>query len=534
MNITRRTLINTGLVAVGATLSFPSMLRAQADAGGDTVRWARGLPTILDPYTTTDANTVDYAFGVYDMLFGLDSKLVPQPQMLDSWSASDDKKTYTFSLRDRLSWHDGTPVTAADCVASIRRWFQTPGGQLVNERTKDVSKLDEKSFVITLKKPLGVLIDQLAQVAVYPLFIMREQDARRPPTDAVTTHIGSGPFKFNEELYAPGASITFDKYDGYVPRDDAPDGLAGAKIARVRRVVWAKLPDPQTAMAALQAGEVDVLVDPLPADLFPVIESDPNLVLENLYKSGFDYFLRMNCLQKPFDNVKARQAVLHLINQDAFLSVINPSLKGNRNVTSLFGTDTPFSNDANTNWFRKGGDPEKAKQLLQEAGYAGEKVVILDPADWPEAHNASLFLASELRKIGLNVELASSDWAALVARRARKDSVENGGWSIFISNLPDFSLTSPNSAAFMAMNGEQGWVGWPQDDQYEVLRAKWADVTGIEAHRALAREMQQIFWDYASSAHLGQVPVLSAYRKDLTGLIGVQAGRLLMWNMRKD
>ncbi|APO70381.1 dipeptide/oligopeptide ABC transporter substrate-binding protein (plasmid) [Rhizobium gallicum] len=508
------------------------MLRAQAAAEGGSVKWARGLPTIFDPYTTTDVNTIDYAFGIYDMLFGIDSNLVPQPQMVASWSAADDKMTYTFILRDGLTWHDGAPVTAADCIASIRRWFQTPGGQLVKERAKDVSKLDEKSFVIVLKKPLGILIDQLAQVGSYALFIMREKDAHRPPSDAVTTHVGSGPFKFNEELYVPGSSITFDKYDGYVPRDEAPDGLAGGKIAKANRVVWENLPDPQTSLAALQAGEVDLLAEP-PADLFPMIESDPGLVLENLYKSGYDYFLRMNCLQKPFDNVKARQAMLHLIDQETFLHVINPSLKGNRNVTSLFGTNTAYSNDTNTSWFRKGGNPEKAKQLFKEAGYAGEKVVILDPTDWTEAHNASLFLAAELRKIGVNVDLASSDWAGLVARRAKKDSVENGGWSIFITSVPDFSLSTPFSSAYTTMNGEQGWFGWPQSNEYEALRSKWPDAAKVEEHQALAREMQQIWWDYATWVYLGQVPTLTAYRKELTGLIGVQAGRLPMWNMRK-
>ncbi|WP_260686667.1 ABC transporter substrate-binding protein, partial [Rhizobium leguminosarum] len=342
MKISRRNVIKASM-AMGAAASFPSLLRAQASSGGDPVKWSHGVPQAFDPYTTTDVDIGDYAFGVYDMLFGLDSKLVPQPQMIGDWSASDDKRTYTFQLRDGLSWHDHTKVTAADCVASIRRWFQTPGGSLVQQRALDVSIKDDKTFVITLKEPLGLLIDQLAQVSTYPLFIMREKDADRPPSEAVTTHIGSGPFKFNEGLFVPGANITFDKFEEYVPRSEAPDGLAGGKIARVSRIIWNDFPDQQTAVSALQAGEIDFLGAP-PADLYPVIESDPNLVLEDLYKSGYNYFLRMNCLQKPFNNVKARQAMLHLINQEAFLRVINPSPQYSRPVKSLFGTGTAYTN----------------------------------------------------------------------------------------------------------------------------------------------------------------------------------------------
>ncbi|WP_318877522.1 ABC transporter substrate-binding protein [Sinorhizobium meliloti] len=531
MSISRRNMIKATM-AIGAAASFPSLFSARASPGGEPVIWFHGVPQAFDPYTTTDVDIGDYAFGVYDMLFGLNSKLVPQPQMIGDWSASGDKRTYTFKLRNGLIWHDNTPVKAADCVASIRRWFQTPGGRLVGQRALDVSQKDDKTFIITLKEPLGLLIDQLAQVTAYPLFIMREQDAKRPPSEPVTTHIGSGPFKFNEELFVPGASITFDKFEEYVPRGEAPDGLAGGKIARVSRVIWNDLPDQQTAVAALQAGEVDFLGAP-PADLYSLIESDPNLVLEDLFKSGYDYFLRMNCLQKPFDNVKARQAMLHLINQEAFLRVINPSPQYSRPVKSLFGTGTPYTNDVNTEWYKEGGDPDTAKRLFEEAGYTGENVVILDPTDWGEAHNASLLLASELRKIGVNAELASSDWAGVVARRAKTVSVDQGGWSIFISSATDFQFGDPTTAAWMAMNGEASWFGWPDSAEYEALRAKWPDVETLEERQALAREMQQVWWNYASLVSLGQVVSPVAHRKGLTDLVGLKTGNVPMWNMQK-
>ncbi|RUV32793.1 ABC transporter substrate-binding protein [Mesorhizobium sp. M5C.F.Ca.IN.020.32.2.1] len=529
MTLSRRNLIKMGMAA-GTAASIPSVLRAQTvPTDARTVRLVRENLTNFDPYYTTSTFTTDHAFAIYDMLFSLDSKFTPQPQMVGKWGISDDKKTYTFELRDGLGWHDGTPVTAADCVASIRRWGQTSGGRLVMERAEDISKRDDKTFTIALKEPLGLLIDLLATTN-YPLFIMREKDAEHPITEQVTANIGSGPFKFNHDLAKPGASFTYDRNEKYEPRSEPPDGFGGGKVVKVDRVIWEVIADGQTALAALQAGEVDFVSDP-PADLYSVIEGDPNLALQVLDK-GQDMFLRMNCLQKPFDNVKARQAMLHLIDQEAFLRVISPDAKYGRSLASLFGADTLYTNVENTGWYKKGGDPEKARQLFKEAGYAGEKVVILQPTTWAAASDASQLLADTLRKVGVNAELAPSDWSALVARRAKKGPVEDGGWSIFITSVSDFGLTVPHTAAYLTANGEEGWFGWPKNDEYEALRVKWADAGTLEERQALAREMQRIWWDFVGFVFLGQVVSPIARRKSLTGLIGVP-DYFLMWNIQK-
>ncbi|NGO56085.1 ABC transporter substrate-binding protein [Allomesorhizobium camelthorni] len=529
MTISRRNLIKMGMAA-GTALSIPSVLRAQTSPTPDrTVRMALEDFQIFDPVVTTADSTQTHALAIYDQLFGLDSKFVSRPQMVGKWGVSDDKKTYTFELRDGLSWHDGTSVTAADCVASIRRWGQVaPGGQLLMARAKDISKKDDKTFTITLREPLGALLDILGGP-----FIMREKDASLSPTEQVTDNIGSGPLKFNHALARPGASFTYDRNEKYVPRNEAPDGLAGGKIVKVDRVIAeiGLYGDQQTSLAALQAGEVDFL-EATSSDLLPAIESDPNLELQVLDELGQDMFVRMNCLQKPFDNVKARQAMLHLIDQEAFLRVTAPDPRFGHTVTSMFGNDTPVSNDENTGWFKKGGDPEKARQLFKEAGYAGEKVVILQPTDWEAASNASQLLAAALRNIGVNAELAPSDWGGLVARRANKGPVENGGWSIFITSTTEATLGTVISDPTLPMMGEKSWFGWPQNDEYEALRVKWSDVETLEERKALARKMQRIWWDYVPEVLLGQIVSPSARRKTLTGLISVPAV-VPMWNMQK-
>ncbi|TIV74933.1 MAG: ABC transporter substrate-binding protein, partial [Mesorhizobium sp.] len=135
MTISRREIIKVGLAA-GAAFSIPSALRAQtAPTPARTARMViNGDLSIFDPIFTTAGTTAYHGLAIYDTLFALDSKLLAQPQMIEKWSVSDEKMTYTFELRDGLQFHDGSTVTAADCVASIRRWGQVhPGGQLLME-----------------------------------------------------------------------------------------------------------------------------------------------------------------------------------------------------------------------------------------------------------------------------------------------------------------------------------------------------------------------------------------------------------------
>jgi len=533
MTISRRTLLKRGIVA-GTMLSVPSVLRANTAANDlRTVHW---IPDdnlqVFDPLLTTTSITTQHALAIYDTLFAPDSQLMPKPQMVEKWAVSEDKKTYTFKLRDGLNFHDGSPVTAADCIASIRRWGGADsGGKLLLERTRDVSKRDHNTFEIVLKEPFGLLIDTLASAGLY-LAIMREKDANRPATELATANIGSGPFIFNEALAKPGASFTYDRNERYVPRNEAPDGYAGGKVVQVDRVIWDNIADQQTALAALQAGEADFLQTPA-ADLYAVIQTDPNLELQLMNKSGRNMFMRMNCLQKPFSHVKARQAMLHLIDQEAMMRASGFDPRYVKTVTSIFGNTTPYSNDENTGWFRKGGDPEKARQLFKEAGYAGEKVVILQPTSWPEASNASQLLAATLGKIGVNAELAPSEWGAVVARRANKGSVEDGGWSIFLSDWTDAKLGNPLGVPFFLANGDKAWFGWPKNEEYENLRGKWSDVDTLAGGQALARKMQGIWWDFVGAVMLGHYFAPSAHRTTLTGLIPVLSSALPMWNMRK-
>jgi peptide/nickel transport system substrate-binding protein len=533
MSVSRRSLMRASLAA-GATVALPGAVRAQtstADARTLRVVMAGDL-RVFDPIWTTANITSYHASMVYDTLFSADANFKPQPQMVGKWGVSDDKKTYTFELRDGLGWHDGTPVTAADCVASIRRWGEVdPGGQAILARASDISKKDDKTFVIALKQPFGLLLDELAKPVPRCCFVMREKDARKPATEQVSENIGSGPFIFNQRLAKPGASYTYDRNAKYVPRSEPPSGLAGGKVAKVDQVIWDNIADDQTAMAALQAGEIDFYEAP-PLDLIAQLEADPNIKVEVLNKNGDIGIMRMNWLHKPFSELPARQALLYLVDQNNFMKASFGNPKWYRPVASIFGNDTPMSTDVNTDWIKHGVDLDKARQLFKDAGYAGETVVVLQATNRPFMSNSEQLIAAQLKKIGVNAQLAPSDWGGVITRRANQGPVDKGGWDIFVTSDSDYSHSDPLGVSTLMANGLQSWYGWPSNAPYEALRTQWADADTLEDRQQIAKKMQQLAWDFVPTIELGQYFSPVAYRANVKGILGMPE-IIPLWNVEK-
>ena len=233
----------------------------------------------VDPIWTTAYITRNHGYMIYDTLFSLDADLRPQPQMVDTWTVSDDGLVYTFTLRDGLQWHDGAPVRSADCVASIRRWGQRDGmGQKLLEFTAALDVVDDRTFTLTLREPYGLVLESLGKLSSNVPFMMPERLALTDAFTQVTESIGSGPFIFVRDEWMPGSRVVYVRNPDYVPRPEPPSFAAGGKRVHVDRVEWQYIPDPATAQAALAAREVDYYERP-PVDLLPLMERDPGLVV---------------------------------------------------------------------------------------------------------------------------------------------------------------------------------------------------------------------------------------------------------------
>jgi peptide/nickel transport system substrate-binding protein len=267
------------------------------------------LSRILDPHFTTSFTTRDLGYLVYDTLFAVDDKFEPRPQMVERYTLSPDKLTYTFVLRSGLKWHDGAPVTAADCVASIRRWASRDSmGQTLMKFVASLEAADADTIKLVLREPYGLVLDSLVKVGAPVPFMMPERIAKTPGSEQVKDVIGSGPYKFRADLHEPGVKIVLDKFTDYKPRSEPPNWASGGKIAKLDRIEMLGMPDAQTQVSALIRGEVDYL-ERVPADLLPLLDAKSGARAEVVSKFGFQAIMRMNHLQPPFDNPKARQAI---------------------------------------------------------------------------------------------------------------------------------------------------------------------------------------------------------------------------------
>ncbi|MDB5998733.1 MAG: dppA, partial [Rhizobacter sp.] len=396
-----------GAVFLAAGLAFgASSAWAQPAAANKTLRFvAHADLKILDPLFTTAYITRNFGYMVYDTLFAQDAKGQPKPQMVQSYTSSKDGKEWSFTLRPGLKFSDGSAVTSADAVASIQRWTARDSlGRTMTAAGAEWKVVNASTFTLTLKEPFGLVLDALAKPSGYPAIILPERLAKAPTNAPLTEVMGSGPYVFKRDEWVPGNKVVFVKSPTYVGRSEPPSGLSGNKTSKLDRVEWLYLPDSNSATAALKNGEVD-MIENLPPDYITPLRSDPNIQIG----SGGPYqgFIVMNQLFPPFNNEKARQAVAHAVNQEKFVAGMGfPLDMRMKYCATYFICGGPNDTSAGAEPFRTP-DIAKAKALLAESGYKGEKVVVLLPTDVSYLNAAALVTAQTLKSIGINVDVQS-------------------------------------------------------------------------------------------------------------------------------
>ena len=486
---------------------------------------------IIDPIWTTALISTHHGNMIYDTLFAVNDKLEVKPQMVDTWPVSPDKLTYSFVLRDGLEWHDGTPVTAEDCVASIRRWAAKDGmGQKLMSVVGELSAPDGKTIKMVLKEPYGLVLDSLGKASANIPFMMPKRVAETDPNTQITDFTGSGPFVFKKDEWKPSEKAVYLKNTKYKPRNEPPSGLAGGKVVKVDRVEWLIITDPATATAALDRVEVDWYETP-PLDLLPTLKRNPNLTAKVHNPNGAIGIMRPNHLHPPFNNVKARQAFMHAVDQKDFMQAAVGSDPANWKVCWAFmACGTPTGTEKFAEAYQKK-DLAKAKELLKESGYKGEKVVIITATDQPIVHSQSLLTLENLKKIGVNAEIQAGDWGTLITRRAVKEPIEKGGWSIFHTWAPSQIISTPVEHFPMRGLGATGWAGWYDDKDMEQLTRDWTAAETAAEQVRLAAAIQARAFEQVPYVLCGQFQIRTATRKYLTGL--VTGGAAYMWNLRR-
>ena len=355
---------------------------------------------IVDPIWTTAYITRNHGYMVYDTLFAMDDEGVIKPQMIDKYNESADKLTFTFTLRDGLTWHDGAPVTAEDCVASIKRWGAKDSlGQKVMSFVDQMTANDPKTFTIKLKEPTGLLIFALGKPSSNVPFMMPKRVAETDPNTQISDFTGSGPFVFKRDEWKPGDKAVYVKFDKYKPRSEPASGLAGGKVVKVDRVEWLAISDHQQAVNALLSGEIDYIESP-PHDLLPLIKGDANVKLVDYNPLGNQYTFRPNHLHKPFDNPKVRQALWYAFNQKDFLQAVIGDPAYYKTCKAMFVCGTPLASEKGMEGLLEL-NFQKARDLLKEANYDGTPVVLMQSTDLrgPDQPRAGCEIADGARRL---------------------------------------------------------------------------------------------------------------------------------------
>jgi peptide/nickel transport system substrate-binding protein len=516
-----------GTAAMSAVTVGGEAIAQQPKRGGVLRYVPIGDLKVIDPIWTTAYITRDHGYMIYDTLFALDETLRPRPQMVDRYTTSGDGMRWSFTLRDGLAFHDGQPVTAEDCVVSLQRWGKRdPLGKLLMTATGKLQASDRRTFVLELKEPFGLVLDALAKPSSNVPFIMPARVAATSENEQIKEPIGSGPYQFVKEEWRPGHEVVYERNAKYVPRSEPPSGAAGGKHVYVDRLVWRYMPDPATAAAALEAGELDFWSFP-PLDFVARLEKNPRLRTFVADPVGLMGMVRPNHLHPPFNNKKARQALLWAVDQKAYLQAAIGQPQYYRTCASIFMCGgVPYDS---TTGAPAGPNLERARQLMKEAGYDGRPVVVLDPADRPELHAAALVTRETLVQIGVNVDLQAMDWSTLLARRAKKEPPTQGGWNIFSTNWIAADLMTPAVNAAIGGTCDQAWFGWYCSERMEKLRADWVRATDAAKRKQLAEEIQRVAYDEVPFVLWGQYVQPQVFSKRVQGMLKFAAP--IMWNV---
>lgn len=523
--------ISRGLLA---TVSLTSALGFAADVAAETTVRAVMHAALrgLDPIASSATITRNHGYMIYDTLLGLDADYQPQPQMAD-WAVSEDGMTYTFTLREDLKWHDGSPVTAADCIASLKRWGTfDAGGKLLMDNTASLKVIDDKTFELMLANPFGEVLSLISKPSSVPAFMMPAHDANIPNGEPLPDQIGSGPFKFVADQFQPGVKVVYEKNDDYVPRTEAPVVSSGSKAVFVDRVEWINMPDVQTTINAINSGDIDY-IERTPYDLLPLLEANPDVHAEVTDPLGWMSVARMNFLHPPFNDARIRRAALLAVSQQDVMAALIGDPRFYELCASVFGCQNPQTTEVGGESLTTGGDIEQAKQLLAEAGYDGTPVVILQPTDVATLAPQPIVLAQALRKVGFNVELRPMDWQTVVSQRASKAPASEGGWNMFITNYSVDALWSPVVNPLLISSGEKGsYFGWPTIPKMEKLRKDYATTTDANRRQQLLTEVQQMAMQEVNTIPLGQFKLVTSWRHNVTDV--VKGPLTTFWGMKKD
>lgn len=516
----RRTLLTA--LAAGAVMPIPATILARpaiAQPARKIIFVTQANLTSLDPVWTTATVTRNFALMCYETLYGRDQAMNPQPQMIEPPVIDNDGLRWTMKLRAGQFFHDGTPVLAGDCLASLQRWLRRDAAQdIFAARVDAIEAPDDRTLVWRLKKPFPLLPYFLSKVQPSPV-MMPARLAATDPSKQVTDVVGSGPFRFLPGEFVTGASAAFTKFDKYTPRNEPASYTAGGKRVLVDRVEWRVIPDSATAANALTTGEVDWLELPQP-DLIPLLKKAAGVQTGLLDIYGTFAILRPNHIQGPTTNPALRRAMMAAIDQqETMIAAMGSDPTTWKVPVGYILPGGPSASEAGMDIVRKRKSIDEIKKMVEQSGYKGERIVMMHPTDQLIYHALATVAVDAFRKVGLNIDDQLTDWGTIVQRRNSKEPLDKGGWSIFPAGAPGPEFVDPLLSNPMRSNGPKAWIGWPDDPRIETAHQAWIDAPTDGERRKLEADYQLAAFDSVPLIPLGQYLPHAAWRSSISGML---------------
>lgn len=516
--------------SAAALLAAPSLAQAQA------ARTFRFVPQAdlsgMDPIITTRQVVRNGAFLVWDMLYGAGADFEPRPQMCEGHTVENDGKTWTFTLRPGLKFHDNEPVRAIDCVASINRWMgQDVMGRRLQAALAAIEVMDDRKFRLRLNRPFPKMLQAFGKVTTNVLLIMPERIAKTDRSRNITEYVGSGPMVFKKDEWVPGASAAFEKFAGYVPREEAPDWLSGGKRILMDRLEWVTMPDPSTAAAALRRGEIDWWEQPIP-DLAASLRSARDVRIDIADPLGNVALMRVNQLFAPFNDARVRRAIQAAVNQADYMGgVVGGDEKLWKPMPSFFTPGTPFYTEAGSEPMLAPRSIDAAKRLLAASSYAGEPIVLPSANDVIQVKAQAEISADLLQQIGMKVDYLAMDWGAHSTRTSSRNDPRNGGWNVSHTWVAGAECASPAGYKALDGSGEAAINGWAKSEAVQAQVDAWFDATDTATERRAVEAANRAAMESVLFIPTGFFLNYTAWRSNVSGI--AKAPFPCFWGVRK-
>ncbi len=491
------------VVAVGLALGDGTVRGAGPVKGGVMHIATNAEPATLDWTASTATATRLVAWHIYETLFALDRNYDVKPLLAEGYSVSADGLHYTIRLRKDVTFHNGQPMSADDVVASLVRWGQlSGGGRETFKFVRQVTKVDPSTVLIDLNRVFTPLITNIGdpkQAAIIMPKSLAEAAGEKPVKD----YIGTGPYMFQK--WEQGHQIVLTRNPRYASRVEDWGGLTGRKVAYADEIDFFPVRDDQVRLAGVSTGQYDLALEPQ-QDLYPQITANPRLTADKVRVATWRAAV-FNKAKAPFSDVRLRRAVAYAIKPADLMAAVGPKEFWDLDPGLFFPEQSSLYSTAGSGVYNHP-DLAKAKALMKEAGYGGQKIVLMATKDYTWNYNLTQVLAPQLQAAGFAIDEQVYDWPTLLTRRARKE-----GWDIFLTGFsPSFD---PTAVIFFASS----WPGFYESKAMDALLNKWGETPARDAagRKALMDQIQTTFYNEVPVAKFGNEYILEVYNDHLHG-----------------